>query len=267
MTYSLTVLEEDYEKLNAAIFSTPNHEGAAYLLCNCGKTAGETRFLAREIIPVEDRRYLVREPYRLSLDSASYAGVAKRARETNASIVFVHSHPDGLPEFSTQDDHEEPKLHEFFKRRVPDAPHGSLVISRPTGVCGRVWTGLGWEAMARVRVIGRKFRVYDHAAKGEVVPEFFDRQVRAFGPDIQRLLGRLHIGVVGAGGTGSAVIEQLARLGVGELSVFDGDIFDPTNANRVRGPSAARTGSRHWAKQRRLWRQRAAREGRHGQVR
>jgi molybdopterin/thiamine biosynthesis adenylyltransferase len=91
--------------------------------------------------------------------------------------------------------------------------------------------------MSRVRVIGRRFRFFDHTAERDELPEFFDRQVRAFGPDIQRLLGRLHVGVVGAGGTGSAVIEQLTRLGVGELSVFDGDTFDATNVNRVYGSS------------------------------
>jgi molybdopterin/thiamine biosynthesis adenylyltransferase len=52
--------------------------------------------------------------------------------------------------------------------------------------------------------------------------------------------------VVGAGGTGSAVVEELARLGVGTLSVFDGETFDPTNVNRVYG-SAAGDGGREKA--------------------
>ena len=138
MTHSLSILEEHYEILTAAIFSAPGLEGAAYLLCGRSTTERETRLLARDVIPVEDRHYLVREPLRLSIDSASYAGVAKRAREANASIVFVHSHPDSIAEFSRQDDREEPKLHDFFERRVPDVPHGSLVISGPAGVCSRI---------------------------------------------------------------------------------------------------------------------------------
>jgi len=56
------------------------------------------------------------------------------------------------------------------------------------------------------------------------------------------LLGRLHIGVVGAGGTGSAIVEQLTRLGVGRLSVFDGDRFDSSNVNRVYGSSTGDSG-------------------------
>src|SRR3989442_11612923 len=66
---------------------------------------------------------------------------------------------------------------------------------------------------------------------------FFERQVLAFGAESQALLQQLHVGVVGVGGTGSAVVEQLARLGVGTLTIFDGDSFDPTNVNRVYGSS------------------------------
>jgi molybdopterin/thiamine biosynthesis adenylyltransferase len=65
----------------------------------------------------------------------------------------------------------------------------------------------------------------------------FDRQIRAFGPDGQRLLAQLRVGVVGAGGTGSAVCEQLIRLGVGELLVIDPDVIndDGSNVTRVYG--------------------------------
>jgi hypothetical protein len=52
---------------------------------------------------------------------------------------------------------------------------------------------------------------------------------------VQRLLKRLHIGVVGVGGTGSAVAEQLTRLGVGRLTTIDHDKLESTNVNRVYG--------------------------------
>jgi molybdopterin/thiamine biosynthesis adenylyltransferase len=96
--------------------------------------------------------------------------------------------------------------------------------------------------MSRVRVIGRRFTFFDERTDEVPVAEFFDRQVRAFGPDIQWLLSTLHVGVVGAGGTGSAVIVELVRLGVGTISVFDRDPFDKTNVNRVYGSSVKDAG-------------------------
>jgi hypothetical protein len=43
---------------------------------------------------------------------------------------------------------------------------------------------------------------------------------------------------------GSAVIEQLTRLGVGKLSVFDRDVFDDSNVNRVYGAGTADAGKK-----------------------
>jgi tRNA threonylcarbamoyladenosine dehydratase len=41
-----------------------------------------------------------------------------------------------------------------------------------------------------------------------------------------------HVLVIGLGGVGSFVAEFLARSGVGELTIVDGDVVDPTNRNR-----------------------------------
>ena len=38
--------------------------------------------------------------------------------------------------------------------------------------------------------------------------------------------------VVGCGGLGGHIIDQLARLGIGALRVVDGDVFEPSNLNR-----------------------------------
>lgn len=45
-------------------------------------------------------------------------------------------------------------------------------------------------------------------------------------------LTRAHVLVVGLGGVGSFAAEFLARAGVGELTIVDGDVVDPTNRNR-----------------------------------
>ena len=46
------------------------------------------------------------------------------------------------------------------------------------------------------------------------------------------LLRRKRVLVVGCGGLGGHIIDQLARIGVGFLRVVDGDMFEPTNLNR-----------------------------------
>lgn len=50
--------------------------------------------------------------------------------------------------------------------------------------------------------------------------------------DQQNDLLTKHIGVIGCGGNGGYVIEFLVRLGIKELSIWDGDKFETSNLNR-----------------------------------
>ena len=72
----------------------------------------------------------------------------------------------------------------------------------------------------------------------------FDRNVRAFGEPVQRMIGMLRIGVVGCGGTGSAVAEQLVRLGARHLLLVDADTLSASNVTRVYGSTPADVGKR-----------------------
>ena len=249
MNYSLTIREKDYQSLRASVFSMKDTEGAAYILCGESKTDSERRFLARSVIPLVPEDYLARRQDFLSLSSASYAKVTKIAKRENLSIIFAHSHPGGLLEYSPQDDREEPKLQEFFSSRVPNQLHGSLVLTEG-GIIGRIFDH-EFIPLTRIRIMGQRFAFHDRVRGHVQNLHFFDRQIRAFGSEVQTLLQSLHIGVVGAGGTGSAVIEQLARLGVGTLSIFDGDRFDVSNVNRVYGSHSSDIGQAkvHIAKQ------------------
>jgi hypothetical protein len=242
MKHTLTIRAEDYDGLRALLTEPPALEAAAYLLCGQSVTAAELRLLARAVVPVEEHDYLVREPDRLSIASRSYAAVAKRAAADGDSVLFVHIHPGGRGEFSRQDDREEPKLMQFFAERAPNRLHGSLVLGGDPEFEGRVWAAPGWAPVERVRLLGDRFRFKDALPAADAVSDFFDRQVRAFGPDTQRLLRRLHVGVVGLGGTGSAVAEQLCRLGVGEMSLFDGEALARSNVTRVYGATVADVG-------------------------
>ena len=60
----------------------------------------------------------------------------------------------------------------------------------------------------------------------------YDRNIGTITIEEQRLLNTKSVCVVGCGGLGGGVIENLTRMGVGELTVVDGDSFDVSNLNR-----------------------------------
>lgn len=70
------------------------------------------------------------------------------------------------------------------------------------------------------------------ALEAGIVPERYSRNQKSLSCADQLRLLRSHVAVIGLGGLGGTVTEILARLGVGRLTLVDGDVFDESNLNR-----------------------------------
>ena len=66
-------------------------------------------------------------------------------------------------------------------------------------------------------------------------PERYDRNIRLFGEEGQRRLRKTKTTVVGVGGLGSPLAQQLALLGVKQITLIDDEELDDTNRNRFIG--------------------------------
>jgi molybdopterin/thiamine biosynthesis adenylyltransferase len=64
------------------------------------------------------------------------------------------------------------------------------------------------------------------------IPERYARNMGTFSGRDQSLLSVSRVCIVGLGGLGGAVTEILARLGIGALTLVDGDVFEESNLNR-----------------------------------
>ncbi len=64
------------------------------------------------------------------------------------------------------------------------------------------------------------------------IPERYARNMHTFSSQDQVVLLNACVCVVGLGGLGGAVTEILARLGIGALTLIDGDVFEESNLNR-----------------------------------
>jgi len=224
-------------------------ESAGVLVAGLGRSEDEIRLLGRQFIAAPPESYLDRTSTRLRLDSAAWMPALKRAALVEGAVaLFVHTHPDAEPRPSIYDDVVDEQLRPVFETRLGKPLYGSLVLHGTTaGVefSGRLWEGqhlLG--PIELVRQVGRRLVFTSAIDSPSPAPPsaIFDRQVRAFGPAFQRLFAQLHVGIAGAGGTGSAVGEQLARLGVGRITIIDDQTVDATNITRIYGSGHADVG-------------------------
>lgn len=209
----------------------PKVECCAVLFAKQAAAGGRTRLLVRDVLFPTADDYLAQGPLEAVLRPSFVAAAVKRARTSRESLVFVHSHlGTAQPDFSAIDDKGERELAALLAHRVPDVPHVALVMSRG-GACARV---LGGAEPVRVLSIGSYRRVlFDPKPGVRGLSEVFDRQVRAFGAAGQRTIGCMRIGIVGLGGAGSIVAQQLAYLGVRDFVLIDHDVIEATNLNRV----------------------------------
>lgn len=63
----------------------------------------------------------------------------------------------------------------------------------------------------------------------------YDRNIRFFGKPGQEIIRAANVAIIGLGGLGSHVVQQLSLLGVGGLILIDNEELDGTNLNRYIG--------------------------------
>jgi hypothetical protein len=199
---------------------------------------------------VTEASYIRRGGDHLSIASEGYVPFLAEAESMGAVALWVHTHPgeQSQPRPSRHDEEVDRQISDLFRLRSGNPYYGAIIFSpRPQGPAFTGYIEISGKtriAADRLWIAGDRFsliRAFDAPALD--VQPIFDRSVRAFGGAVQQALGQLRVGIVGCGGTGSAVAEQLVRLGVRRLSLFDPDRLSDSNVTRVYGSTAADVGN------------------------
>ena len=245
--FSMTIRQEHREELGSLLTADDGAERAAYLLCGQCVVARDPwdgrarrKFLSVEVMPIPPSEVLSASPLHVTWQSSFHLKALARARAEGLIPVIVHIHPGGASEFSPQDDANEADLWRLGANRDGDGHEfGSLLFGGAGDVSARIWRRGVPDAFDSVTAIGDRLALsYGGRGRG-MTGEAFARQALAFGDALNGDLRRLRVGVVGCGGTGSAVAMLLARLGVGQIALFDEDVVERTNLNRLHGTRQA----------------------------
>lgn len=181
--------------------------------------------------------------------ASALARIGNRAAQEKLALVSVHSHPSAGDRNSLSGD--DLRAHERVFPHLLDITDSPVVAGLAFGqssVAGEFWfTNGARHPLDRVRVVGPNLEfLYPEPPLVGTSSTRFDRQVRLFGDAGQARLRALHVAVVGAGGGGSILIEQLAHLGVGQITAIDHDVVKEHNLSRIMGATEAdaRAGSK-----------------------
>lgn len=248
--HSLTMREEHLVQLKNHLLRDDGCEHAAYLLCNKALIKHDpwgrcvhSKYLVSKVIPVPDDQIVDSRPDLVTWRTASFVRLLREASAHDQILGIVHNHAAGMPWFSSQDDANEPDLVQLAVNRNGAGTNLiSLILTGDGEVAGRVWLhpkARAFEALQMIRVIGAQYAMNYAGRNDSATVAAFHRQSLAFGNALNSDLRKLRVGIVGCGGTGSAVAMLLARLGVGQLVCIDNDVVDQTNLNRLHGARQA----------------------------
>jgi hypothetical protein len=226
-------------------------ETAGVLLANVVEgDDGSIRLLATAVRWCPADAYVERHESGLLITSTGYVPALSEAETTNSMAIWLHTHPGegSSPHASERDKVVDAQIADVFRLRTGSPFYASVVISHQDGrlrFTGRLEGTEGARDIDRIWAVGDRFRLTHHDGHdvGDVDARF-DRNVRAFGGPVQSVLGDLVVAIVGCGGTGSSVAEQLVRLGVRRFMLIDPDKLSLSNVTRVYGSSPSAVGTR-----------------------
>lgn len=239
----VTLQEQHRDKIVALLERTSGAEAVAYILLGSASINSDPwerrsrlRLTSFDVLPVPEEDNISASPQHVTWSTQSFVQLCQRAKKENLVPGIIHSHPSGYPSFSDQDNKNEQELLQLVRNRNGENDTlASLLFVGGTDFQARVWLGVGEPTECQVvQSVGRKVTWYGVATRS-ADDEILSRQTLAFGPKLNAQLKQVRAGIVGCGGTGSATAMLLARLGVGQIALFDEDIVDASNLNRLHG--------------------------------
>lgn len=237
---SIRMLPNVLEQVRKNALGNTMNESVAFLTANYFESNDVIILLGEKVVPAKQKDYLNRGELHLEVSPLYISRVLNHAEDTDSTIIMTHSHPfdNGKPQYSMTDDLGEARTSETISNcLLNNPPVGSLLFGQQD-MTARVWLGLSKKYMpADVTILNEKnFKRYHDVSSNDYNDrKLIDRQIKALGNQTQNYIESFKIGIVGLGGTGSSIAEQLVRMGVKDFILVDYDLFEPSNWSRVYG--------------------------------
>jgi molybdopterin/thiamine biosynthesis adenylyltransferase len=241
----ITIQDKHLHILRAQLLRPDGAEHAAYVLFGVSRIAADPftgehrlRLIIRDILAVEPDEISSSDATHISWRTTRLVRLLGQAAREGYQVGIAHSHPAGPNAFSARDDANEAALVRLAQNRNgTDAILVSLLATGDGALLGRAWTAPDHYVDAScIRTVGPRWHFLRPGSdENPVEHAALARQSLALGSAFNRTLKDLRVGVIGAGGTGSPLLQQLARMGVGNIAIFDPDIVEESNLNRLYG--------------------------------
>ena len=191
---------------------------------------------AMDYVPVDDEDYINDEEVGARINATAIRKAMQKSLDIGCGIFHVHLHKQtGKPSMSWTDEDGIPPMVESFANVSKDQCHGLMILSMDAlYVEVKVPECQQYLQPDLITIVGYPSKFYFLDKKKTIESEVYDRQ-SFLGSNSQHLFEKINVGIVGYGGGGSHIGQQLAHLGFVHQTIFDDDIIEDSNLNRLVG--------------------------------
>lgn len=234
MELQLRISGFHHEMLKQHLLPADGKEAVAVALCGRYNDEDTEIILVHDLTLIPYKDCFSREHDLLHWSTKRIQPYFELIGNNNLALLKIHSHPGGYRKFSQTDDISDNEFFDsIFGWAINDSPHASAVMLPDGEIFGRFFfNDLHQEPITKIMVVGDTIQQFV-SRKNIINADVARRTIQAFGEKTYQTLSEMTVGVVGCSGTGSPVIEQLVRLGIGKLVLIDPDIIERKNLNRI----------------------------------
>ena len=213
------------------------HERVGFLFTTT-KQFSDNRILilAKEYIPVDDGNYIEDNSVGAKINSTAIRNAMQKMMDKDEGCFHVHLHNhSGAPTPSFTDEQGLPDVIRSFANVSQKQANGILILSEDSFYATvKLANDVEFITPSLISVVGYPLRMRFLLAKRSLKSKILNRQ-SFLGSDSQHVFENIQVGIIGYGGGGSHIGQQLAHLGVKNILVFDDDKVEETNLNRLVG--------------------------------
>ena len=230
----LRLTKKQHDVAKAHLLPGDGLEAVAIALCGRRRGDAVHALSVLDLVPIPYDECSVRRADRVTWSTKRLIPLLERAAKYDLAILKIHSHPGGYGAFSSIDDASDADLFNSVYGWTDSAfPPASAVMLPDGELFGRAILPDGqMQPLDAITVVGNDIQIWTGAGL-TATPGFARRHAQMFGAGTVSRLRTMSAAIVGCSGTGSPVIEQLARLGIGRLVLVDPDVVEEKNLNRI----------------------------------
>lgn len=224
-----------YNELKKHLFPGDNKEAVAVAVCGRSSWNGNHTLIMQEVLLIPHEACYERRSDFVHWPTEIIIPLLEKAKRKGLAILKIHCHPGYYEQFSEIDDYSDKQLFTGIHSWMDDGlPHASCVMLPDGRIFGRfINDDIEFKPTDQILVAGSTIHNWHYNHQRFVDDQIQIRNQQAFGKKTVAMLNQMKIGIVGCSGTGSPLIEQLKRYGVGEFVFIDSDYVDKVNLNRI----------------------------------